>query len=324
MKGYRPFFLLVCLLVSGFFCQMAIAAEICNRIVAIVNSEVITLHELNAKIRELTGLDPADLRNQDEKAYLENRRKILDILIDEKIALEKIRELGIEASPMEVDKAIERIKEQNNLTHEDLIAGLEREGVKYDAYRESIKNDLERRDLLNFEVKSKIIIREEKIREYYEQHKDEFRSEERVRLAAILLTQEDPSNQDEIRSLLEKAKEIVLKLKNGEDFGELAREYSRGPGAEEGGDLGFFETSQLDPELIEIIERMSVGDISEPIVRPPSIQIVKLVEKEDKGIKPFGKVRNGIYGIFYQEEVNERYSSWIKKLRESAYVKIVF
>ena len=324
MRGSRIFPLLVYLLMSGFFCQVSISAEICNRVVAIVNSEVITLHELNAKIRELTGLEPTELRIQDEKTYLETRRKTLDLLIDEKIALEKIRELGIEASPEEVDGAIERIKEANRLTHEDLVSGLEREGVNYETYRESIKSDLERRDLLNFEVKSRIIIREEKIREYYEQHKDEFRSEEKVHLAAILLRQEDPSNQDETRFLLGKAREIVARLKSGEDFGELARKFSQGPGAEEGGDLGFFKTSQLDPELIEIIKKMSAGDISEPIVRPSSIQIIRLEEEEEKGLKPFGEVRDAIYGILYQEEVNKMYSSWTKKLRESAYMKIIF
>ena len=83
MRVSRIFPLLVYLLMSDFFCQVSISAEICNRIVAIVNSEVITLRELNAKIRELTGLEPNDLRNRDEKTYLEARRKILDILIDE-------------------------------------------------------------------------------------------------------------------------------------------------------------------------------------------------------------------------------------------------
>ena len=155
-------------------------------------------------------------------------------------------------------------------------------------------------------------------------NKDEFSIIAEVHLATIFLKQEDPSNQEETVALLRKAEEIVFRLKKGEDFGKMAREFSQGPGAEEGGDLGFFKTAQLDPDLLEVLKGMSTGDVTRPIIRQAGIQIVKLLEKQDSGVKPFGEVRDAIFEILYKEEIDKRYSSWIKGLREKAYTKIIF
>ncbi|MCD6298264.1 MAG: peptidylprolyl isomerase, partial [Deltaproteobacteria bacterium] len=140
----------------------------------------------------------------------------------------------------------------------------------------------------------------------------------------IVLKQEGPSNQGGSGSLSRQAEDILARLKDGEDFGELARKFSRGPGAEDGGDVGFFKVSQLDPKLGEIIKEMSPGDISKPILRPYGIQIVKLIDNQEKRLKPFEEVKNAIYQIFYQKEVNKRYSAWIKGLKDKAYTKIIF
>jgi len=299
-------------------------AEIVNRVVAQVNSEVITLFELNKKMKEITGLEATELRRKDEETFFKIRRQILDLLVDEKITNEKIREFGIRVTSREVDAAIEKIKESNQLTHEDLLDSLKKNAMSYEDYRRKVKNDLERSALINYEVKLKIVIREEEISKYYNDHMDEFSTPERVRLAAIFLKQEDPSDQDESRVLYRKAEEIVSGLKSGADFGDMARRFSQGPAAKEGGDLGVFETFQLDPELTRIIKDLSPGDVSRPILRPSGIQIIKLIEKKSGVVKPIEEVRDAIYKILYDNEINKRYSTWIKELREKAYLKIIF
>ena len=325
MRQLKISYLLFFLTATAFFLYPSTAlTETSNRVVAIVNDEVITLYELNGHMKELTGLDPAEMRLRDEKQYLEARRKILKSLIEDKLTLGKIQELGINVTPKRVDSAIERIKRNNGLTQEDLIAGLKKRGITYDSYRETVKAQLERMELINFEVKSKIIIREKDITEYYNKHKDEFMVKGKVHLAIIVLKQEGPSNQGGSDSLSRQAEDILARLKDGEDFGELARKFSKGPGAEDGGDVGFFKSSQLDPKLREIIKPMSPGDISEPIVRPSGIQIVKLIDNQEERLKPIEEVRDAIYQIFYQKEVNARYSTWIKELKDKAYTKIIF
>lgn len=299
-------------------------AEICNRVVAVVNDDVITLHELNNKIKELTGQTPFDLKMKSEPQFMETRRRVLDLLIDTKISEEKIREMGIQVSEKQVDETIEKIKQDNHWTHEDLSYRLKSEGISYEQYREKIKKDLERIRLINFEVKSKIIIREEMIGQYYESHRDEFSSNRSVHLATIFLARKDPRDPKELRELTEKGERILAEIRAGKDFGELVRQYSDGPGADEGGDLGEFKTVQLEPELRKILEPIPEGGASDLIIRPQGVQIIKLLKKTKGEMKSLDQVRDAIYGRLYQEEVDKRYSAWIKELRERSYTKIVF
>lgn len=300
------------------------SAEIFNRVVAIVNDDVITLHELNQRISQITGSTGDELRAQDEKRYLETRRKILELMIDEKCAQEKIRDLQIIVSPREIDTAIEDVKRNNQWTHEDLVAGLKEQGITYEEYREKIKSELERHRLINAQVKAKIIIREEEITRYYEEHKGDFRVEETVRLEGIFLIQKDPKDAEEIRQLQMKGEDILARLRQGEDFGDLAKQFSRGPGAEEEGALGVFETVQLDADVKKAIDGIEEGEFTGLITRPNGVQIIKLIERQRGALKPIEDVRDIIYETLYQEEVNTRYESWIGELRKEAYTKILF
>jgi len=275
-------------------------------------------------MQAVTGIPSEKLKNKSEKMYLETRRKVLDDLIDQKIALEKIKELKIKVTDKEVDQTIERIKTDNQLTQEDLVAELKEQGSSYESYRESVKRELERIRLINYEVKSKIIIREEEIEEYYNTHRDEFTSEGRVRLALIFLKQKDPADKDEARSLYQKARDILSMIKSGKNFADLARKFSDGPGASEGGDLGVFKMSELNPEMAEIIKDLSAGDVSGPIIRPYGIRIIKVEEKDGGGEKSLEQVRNAIQAILYRKELDKKYSAWIKELRKKAYIKTIF
>lgn len=306
------------------FHQVSAEVEICNRVVAVVNDEVITLYELNEKIKEMTGIEPKNLRSQDEIKFLEARRKILELLIDGKIAQEKIRELGIKVTPGELDAAIERFKQNNQWTQEDLLAMLRKQGTTYENYRDTVKEELERVRLINFEVKSKIVIREEEVRQYYERHIEQFSSEGEVHLAGIFLMRKDPEDERELRELSQKGGDILARLKEGEDFGELAKEFSQGPGADEGGDLGLFKTDQLDPQLKKIVEGIPEGEVSNLIIAANGIQIIKLIKNQKKEVKPFEEVKGAIYGLLYREEVNRRYMTWIGQLRKMSYTKIIF
>ena len=302
----------------------SVSGEICNRVVAIVNDEVVTLYAVNTTMQMLTGIPPEQLKNKSDETYFKTRQKVLDKLIDQKLVLEKIKELEIEVTDKEVDQAIERVKSDNQLTQEDLVAELKKQGNNYEAYKKSIKEELERIQLVNYEVKSKIILREEKIEEYYKTHKDEFTKEGRVRLALIFLKQEDPADKNEARALYQKAQDILSMIKEGKNFASLAVKFSNGPGASEGGDLGVFKMSELNPEMADIIKDLSAGEVSKPIVRPYGVRIVKVEEKDGGGEKSLDQVRNAIQSILYRKDLARRYSAWIKELKNKAYIKIIF
>jgi len=321
MRVLRRLFFLI--LLMGLWPEPLFAAEVCNRVVAVVNNDVITLYELNNRIKEMTGSAPEELMQKNETMFRDAQRKILELLIDEKIAQAKIKELGIKVADRQVDNFLEKMKRDNQWTQEDLVAGLEKEGLSYEKYRERVRRDIERAQLIEYEVRSKIIIRDEVIQKYYEDHRGTFGIAEKVQLAGIFLMRKNMKSEEEMRELYKKAQDISAKLKAGADFSQMAANFSEGPGANQGGDLGQFTVDHLEAGLKSVVEALPEGGISDPLVRPNGIQIIKVVKKQTGKIRSLEEMREAIYGILYQEEVNRRYQAWIKELRDSAYTRVM-
>jgi peptidyl-prolyl cis-trans isomerase SurA len=322
MRMLRPLPFLI--LLTSLWLEPLFAAEVCNRVVAVVNNDVITLYELNNRIKEMTGEAPEELMQKNEAMFRDAQQKILEMLIDEKIAKAKIKELGIKVSEKQVDSYLEKLKRDNQWTQEDLVAMLQKEGLSYERYRERVKNDIERAQLIEYEVRSKIIIRDEAIQKYYEEHKGTFGVAEKVQLAGIFLMRKNLKSEEEMRELYKKAQDLSAKLKSGADFGQIAATYSEGPGAKQGGDLGQFTVDHLEAGLKSVVEALPEGGISDPLVRPNGIQIIKVVKKQTGKIRSLEEMKEAIYGVLYQEEVNRRYQNWIKELRDGAYTRVMF
>jgi len=193
-------------------------AQITNRIIATVNSDIITLHELNTSIKRLTGLSNKDLKQRHKKQFYEIRRAVLDNLINEKIAEQQIIKLGIRLTEKDVEEAIEKIKKENNFTHEELIFNLKHEGVTLKEYKEKIKKEIERFRLVNYEVKSKIVITEEDIKKYYKMHTKEYSEVSKVKLMRIFLKVRNPDDMKEIARVKSLGIEILQRLKQGQRF----------------------------------------------------------------------------------------------------------
>ncbi|HDR15080.1 MAG TPA: hypothetical protein ENN79_06285 [Desulfobacteraceae bacterium] len=300
-----------------------VGAEVTNRVVAFVNEDVVTLYELNNSIRELTGNEPAKLKAQDRNRFEEIRQRVLDLLIEEKITLSKVNELGIKVSEEEVNAAVERVKRSNGWSDEELLYNLRREGASLEHLKEDLRRSIQRDRLVNYEVKSRIIIREEDLRQYYESNKDSFSTTGKVHLAGIVLMFGNPDDADDRAAAVDKAEDILERLRKGESFAELAAGFSKGPGADEGGDLGIFSWGELDEQILDKIERLAPGDITEPIIRPAGIQILKVLERSEGEAKPFEEVKDAIYDILYEKEMDARYRKWIADLKEGAYIKTV-
>ncbi len=305
-------------------CASNAAAQTTNRVVAVVNDDVITLHELHKTMKEMTGIDPSVLMGRNQQQYDETRKQVLERLIETRIALDKIREIGIEVKERDVDETIERIRQDNHWSRNELEAMLQEKGLTWEEYRRKVREDLQRRKLVDFEVKSRIIIRDEEIEAYYEEHQEDFQRKPGVELATIFLIRkdlDDPKEQDELQK---KSAALLEELRSGADFGDLAREHSDGPGAREGGYLGRFDPNQLEPEIRKAIEDTPEGGVSAPIIKPNGIQIIQVLDKGGTGATPLSKVRDAIYRILLRKEIDRRYGEWIRELKEKAYTKVLF
>jgi peptidyl-prolyl cis-trans isomerase SurA len=298
-------------------------AETCNRVIAVVNDEVITQLELEKKIKEMTGFSVEDLKRNEGPRFAETEHRILEVLIDEKITEEKVKELKITVSESQVDATIKRMKEQNHWSDEEFIAQLQKGGLTLEKYQEKIRKELERMQLIEYEVRSRIIIRDEDIKTYYEKNKKLFSSAKKVRLSGIFLLLKRPDDPGEIKEIEERGEEILERLKRGEDFAELAKKFSEGPGAADGGDLGMFDADQLDPQFRKIIDTVPEGAVSGLIPTSKGIQILKVTQKQVGKVKPLEEVKDAIYSELYRQEINRRYEAWIKELRDNSYTRIL-
>lgn len=302
----------------------AAESQTTNRVVAVVNDDVITLHELHKTMKEMTGVEPSVLMERNQQQYHETRKQVLERLIETRIALDKIREIGIEVKEGDVDEAIERIQKENSWSRNELEAMLRENGLTWEEYRRKVREDLQRRKLLDFEVKSRIIIRDEEIEAYYEEHKEDFQRKPGVELATIFLLRKDLDNPKEQTALEQEADALIAELRSGADFGDLARKHSDGPGAREGGYLGRFDPNQLEPEIRKAIEDTPEGGVSAPITKPNGVQIIQVLDKGGTGAAPLSKVRDAIYRILLRKEIDRRYGEWIRELKEKAYTKVLF
>jgi len=299
-------------------------AEITNRIVATINSDIITLHDLNVSIKRLTGLSAKDLQLKNEKEFYEIRRAILDNLVNEKITEQQIIKLGIKVTAKDVEEAIEKVKRENDFTQEELIYNLKQEGVTLEEYKDKIEKQIERFRLVNYEVKSKIVITEEEIKKYYQTHSKEYTEISKVRLARIFLRVRNPNDKEEIARVKSLGVEILQRIKQGHDFSEMAKTYSQGPAGPEGGNLGWIKASQLEPTLRKKIDKLSVGEHADLDLAPSGFQIIKLAEEKKGGLKSFEEIRDAIYSKLFKEKAEKRYATWLNKLRKESFIKITF
>lgn len=299
-------------------------AELVDRIVAIVNDEVITLSELEEAVSPYVGqIRTAGYGPEKKQEMLfKVRQDILNRMIERKLTEQQGEALGVSVSEREVDERIERIKEEEFLTEEALKEALAEEGYTLEEYRKRIKSQILGAKLINKEVKSKVAITEDEIRAYYDEHKDAFAAQKKYHLRTILV-RVDWEDEADKRAAQEKIETVAIKSRAGVPFADLARQYSEDITAEDGGDIGWFSIQELTQELRETVRWMEEGEVTPVLETEQGYQILKLEEIEGSAGKTLEEAKAEIQETMYRRMVERRYDDWLKELREDAYIKIV-
>ena len=302
---------------------LAFGEEINNRIVAFVNDDVITLYEIHKEYRERTGAKIDELMI-DPQAYKVTCERLIEMLVNELLTTQKEKEMKIEVAKAEIDKAVEDIEINNGITKEQLINEIKRQGLTYEKFRENIESDLKKRKIINYQVQQKIVVSDEEVANFYEKNKGDYMQEERMRLSTIFLQRNNIDDEAEDKSLLMTARNIINGVHKGESFADMAKKYSKGPGAADGGDIGYFSINQLDPALYEIIKDFKPNEITAPIVKDEGIHIVMVSAREGMSAKSIGEVKGEIIRTLQREKIDQRYEAWLTELRGESYIKIAF
>ena len=312
------------LLLGGILSSFGTAAELVDRIIAYVNDDIITLSELNERTNALVAAQQQNpFQREREQSLEEMRYTMLNRLIDERLASQEISRLKITVSEEEIDETIARIMKENRLTKETLEAELRKDEKTIADLRQQIKEGLEQRKLVSREVQSKTVITDEIVEAYYQSNMHDFQEKERWRIQDIYLPYYPDDTPEERARLRNLAQEILERVRAGVDFGSLAKNYSQGPGAEAGGDMGYFARGELEPVLEAAVENLKAGEVSPDIETTRGIHIIKVTEVDRAPPKALDEVRESIRNLLYKREVEFRYREWLSSLRERSYVKIV-
>ena len=315
-----------CFSTFGFsFAAKGESAEVVDRIVAVVNDDIITLSELNRsfkpyeeKIRKL-GYST----DKEHKMVFKVREDMLNRLIDQKLKDQEIERLKIKIDERETDQTIERIKEENFYTDEDLRYTLANEGLTMEEYRERIKEQILRTKLINLKVRSKIVITKEDITSYYNNHPDKYGGKKKYHLYNIIIKVPlfaDETEKDKIKARMD---EILTELKAGESFENMASAYSESSLGAEGGDLGLFRLDELSPQLRNAIKEMKVGEFTPVLDTDQGFQIFFVKEIVKTSGKPLEEVSPEIEKILFNEIVEKKFQSWLEELRNQSAIKII-
>ncbi|MFP3868639.1 MAG: peptidylprolyl isomerase [Desulfobacteraceae bacterium] len=317
MKTFSRFIIL--LMLSLIFAYPA-QAEIVDRIVAQVNDEIITLSDIEQSIKFMKSNPRTRGRIQDNEA---TRRQMLDVLIDRKLAKEEAERLGITIPDNEVAQALEEIKRRNNLPDDEALAQvLAKEGMTLDQLRQQITEQMQQERLIQYAVKGKVRVSEDKIRQYYEEFYRQGGSQQ-VNLKLIVLPYPPGATEAQRAETRALAERILQECRQGASFENLARQYSKGPNAANGGGLGYVDRADIDPQIYSLIERLRPGEFA-PIEAPQGFQLFKLVDRRSGQRKSFEEAKPEIERILLQEEMAKKFSEWVKTLRDKAHIQILF
>ena len=301
-------------------------AVIIDQVAAIVNDEVITLSEIDVEgaplLRRIQsqGLEPAE----QQAALQKTRQEILDRLIETTLQQQKATEMVMEIDEAEVDHAVGRFMEKNNRSKEQFLLDLEKIGTNEEQYHLSIKRQMLESRLVNVEVRSKVVITDKMVQEYYDsQHAQQSAPEGYTILQMGFAWGQTgrATSREEARQRAEAARQQIL---SGDDFQELARSQSDMPSARDGGAIGTLTREELAPYMRDAILSLTPGQISPLIETEAGFQFFKLLSTKAGDVvaqAPLDSVKEEIRNTLYGQESERLYKAWMDQLREKAYIK---
>jgi peptidyl-prolyl cis-trans isomerase SurA len=300
--------------------------KVVEEIVARVNNEVITRSEFERSKVSAEEDAKNDCQNRCTPEQLKTRiddlqKNALRDLIDQSLLVQRAKDMGISVEP-DVIKQLDQIRIENKLpSMEALEEAVSKQGLNWEDFKNNIRSGLLTKKVIGSEVGSHISVPKEEIQKYYDEHKAEFVRPEQVALRSIEVNTAG-KDATEVADLRKKADTARKRIQDGEDFGEIAKRYSDGATAKQGGYLGIYKRGELSKELEDTVFKMKRNDLTEVMETRQGFLIMQVLEHYDEGEQSLAKVENEINEKLYSQRMEPALREYLKTLREQSYVVI--
>ena len=307
-------------------CMVAIVshagASTVDRIVAVVNGDVILWSELQDNVKlaagDIEGHDIADPRN---RSLLE--KQVLRQMVHELLAEQEVKKLNISVPESEVNAAVASIKRENGFTEDQFEYVLQQQGMTLNQFREDIRKKLERARLVDRVFKSKTIITDEQLDAHLRSDSSALvDSREKYRLGVLFL----PFSSDSRTSTAADRRDVeklAERLAKGEDFAGLVAKYSKGPASREGGDIGYMAIDELAPEIRAAVSGLEAGEFSSVVQGAGGYYILRVLDVRREQVRySETEAREKIRRELFQREVARKFENWVIDLEHKAYIDI--
>ncbi len=313
--------------------QLSWAAQLIDRVVAVVNDQVITMSEVNdagkGYFKKITDQAPPA---QVEDALSRAREEVLGTLIDKTLITQEAEKQHVSVSDAEIQAATQQMLDNNKITIDMLRAQLDQMGMDLAAYQDTLRNQILQSKLVNYEIRSKLIITEDMILDYYDTHYTKHISAGGYYLMQMgfIWNQTDSktgSNNTTKEDARKRANRVHALVVGGQDFRTLAQKFSDLPSAADGGDIGVFQEDDMAPYMQDAILKLSPGAISDIIETPSGFQFFKLLSSQDGKIvvqTSFESVKEEIRAKLYEQQLKQQFDEWVKNIKENAYIKRIY
>jgi peptidyl-prolyl cis-trans isomerase SurA len=304
-------------LVTGVGSPTLGGAKIVERIIARVNTEIITQRTYEQEQEKLRQQLAQEYSGAELEAQIKEQSKnLLRDLIDQSLMVQKAKDEDINVET-DVVKELDEYRKKNNLaTLEDLETEVEKQGLNYEDIKDQIRRRLLVREVIGREVGSRIQLSRDDARKFYEAHKKDFESPGMVRLGQILISTEKRKPEEAEK----RANDALVELKAGQRFAEIAKKYSDGPSAEQGGDVGFMKEGTLAPDIAAAVAKLDLNEFSNPIQIRYGYIILKVLERYSPGIPKFEEVEQRVNEVLYDQRMQPNLRQYMTRLRKESYI----
>lgn len=300
-------------------------AELVDRVAAVVNNDIITLSEVEARIApdvlRLRQQEPDPARRTELRGQLVKRG--VEALVGERLMEAQVKELNIEVADSEIELGMQDVQKQNNISPEQFETLLGQEGYTLQGYKAFMRKHLARLKLVNLKVRAKVKISDEDLKAEYAKWSHDEAHEYEVHARHILVQVAPKATAEQVEQARLKAGALMAEAKApGTDFAELARRKSEGPSAADGGDLGFFKRGVMVAEFEKAAFTLPVGGISEPIRTKFGWHVLKVDEKRALAAPPLEEVKDQLRERMLRGQMERYTEQYVQELRAGAVVEV--